>query len=299
MEIYKVDFRCLGLGKAAPCCASITPRPVLATFFSVDNIGMPSKQSIAFCFTLNNYSDDDLAAIIVNEEEYDYICIGFEVGKKGTPHLQGYIRFDLKVTFKQGVQDIADIFGHNRCHVEIAKGSPKQAIEYCKKDGDYFENGNAPRQGSAQWDAIEEAMKDPKTNPHLYNQYKKTYDAVKREEASKNKTRKLRMISEDDKFDIANATEGEILMITEPDDINTYNLEKTIFVNEFVSFHNILKCWYGGYPKKIRRGYELIPFNPEVIYLCYEGEIGKSNIEKKYLPMLDGDWQENYTETHI
>lgn len=260
---------------------------------------MPSKQSIAFCFTLNNYSDDDLAAIIVNEEQYDYICIGFEVGKKGTPHLQGYIRFDLKVTFKQGVKKVSDIFGHKRCHIEASKGTPKQAIDYCKKDGDYFEIGNAPRQGSAQWDAIEEAMKDPKSNPHLYNQYKKTYDAVKREEALKNKTRKLRMISEDDKFDIANATDGEILMITEPDDINTYNLEKTVFVNEFVSFHNILKCWYGGYPKKIKRGYELIPFNPEVIYLCYEDERGKENIEKKYLPMLDGDWQENYTETHI
>lgn len=275
---------------------------------------MSKKQANSYCFTLNNYTDDDIAAIMEYIREYNeddcqnweyenpifcYICWGFEVGKQGTPHLQGYIVFYKRKTIGAARTVFSEILGHKRVHLEYSKGTPQQAIAYCEKEGDFVEWGGRPSQGRAAWDKIEAAMKDPKSNPHVYNQYAKTYKAVQIAEASKKTTRKLRMISEDDKFDIANATEGEILMITEPDDINTYNLEKTIFVNEFVTFHNILKCWYGGYPKKIKRGYELIPFNPEVIYLCYEDERGKSNIEKKYLPMLDGDWQENYTETPI
>ena len=249
---------------------------------------MPSKQSIAFCFTLNNYSDDDLAAIIVNEEEYDYICIGFEVGKKGTPHLQGYIRFDLKVTFKQGVQDIADIFGHKRCHVEVSKGTPKQAIDYCKKDGDYFENGNAPNQGSAQWDKIEAAMKDPKSNPHLYNQYKKTYDAVKREEVAKRSERILRLIHRDDRISTARQHDS-VFMDTE---IETYQLEDVVFMSGYGSFD--IEAWYGGYPPKVRRGFEVIPINPKVIYLMYNDEQEMGYILKKYYPIIESKWLEQY-----
>jgi hypothetical protein len=49
--------------------------------------------AIAWCFTLNNYTTDELeflSSSILGSGEYNYI-IGKEIGESGTPHLQGYI----------------------------------------------------------------------------------------------------------------------------------------------------------------------------------------------------------------
>jgi len=56
-----------------------------------------------YCFTLNNYSEDDVfeLAMLFEQPEYciRYMCWGEEVGEEDhTPHLQGYIEFT-----KQGI----------------------------------------------------------------------------------------------------------------------------------------------------------------------------------------------------
>lgn len=94
-------------------------------------------QSQSWCFTINNYSDNDLERLstIVQNESAVYIIFGKEIGESGTPHLQGFIRFNSK----KRVGGVKAILG---CvaHVEVAR-QPKAAIEYCKKDGDFKEFG--------------------------------------------------------------------------------------------------------------------------------------------------------------
>lgn len=86
------------------------------------------------CFTLNNWTSDELTQITDSFKSWRYI-IGKEIGEKGTPHLQGYVDFGGQVYFKT-LQVIAP-----RAHWERAKGSERQNIIYCSKDDDYIIHG--------------------------------------------------------------------------------------------------------------------------------------------------------------
>lgn len=92
-----------------------------------------------WCFTLNNYTDEDEARLVGLEDSdiVAYLCIGKEVGEQGTPHFQGFISFKQKQAFR----DVIGIIG--QCHLTVARKIP-QAIAYCKKDGDYVEFGIQP-----------------------------------------------------------------------------------------------------------------------------------------------------------
>lgn len=90
-----------------------------------------------YCFTINNYTEEHIK--LCESIEAAYIVYGKEVGESGTPHLQGYVRFPTPRTMKSV---IAKMKG---AHIEIKKGTCEQAINYCKKDGDVYERGEAPK----------------------------------------------------------------------------------------------------------------------------------------------------------
>ena len=91
-----------------------------------------------YVFTLNNYTEEDVEALRQTQGS-KYLLFGKEVGENGTPHLQGYVYFKNKKSFKQ----VKTLLG-DRYHIEAQRGSCEQAIDYCKKDGDYEEIGNPP-----------------------------------------------------------------------------------------------------------------------------------------------------------
>ncbi|QSX73453.1 replication-associated protein [Wolvfec circovius] len=91
-----------------------------------------------WCFTINNWTGEELESIKQSTKDIaKYLCIGKEVGKNGTPHLQGYISFKQK----KRMLSVKALSGFSRAHLEAAKGTEKEASDYCKKGGDYLEVG--------------------------------------------------------------------------------------------------------------------------------------------------------------
>lgn len=110
----------------------------------------------AWVFTLNNYNAADLErfrSLCAPGGCTQYGVVGEEVGESGTPHLQGYVYF----TTKRSLRQVRDLLG-GRVHLEIARGNPRQASEYCKKDGKFEEFGRLPG-GSGQRTDIALAVK--------------------------------------------------------------------------------------------------------------------------------------------
>lgn len=104
---------------------------------------MPVVRARSYCFTLNNYTFDDLMEFL--EIVCKYKCIGFEEGEQGTPHLQGYIQFHDAVRFGTLKKKLT------RAHLIVARGTPQQNISYCSKDGldNFYEFGEPPTTGGS------------------------------------------------------------------------------------------------------------------------------------------------------
>lgn len=107
------------------------------------NTRLPKNFSMytRWCFTHNNYTDADIDAYKTLDTKY--IVFGKETGSNGTPHLQGF----LILKRSQRLSFLRNHFlrlGLVPGHYEPARGTNEQAAEYCKKDGDYFEDGSFP-----------------------------------------------------------------------------------------------------------------------------------------------------------
>lgn len=99
------------------------------------------SQSKFWCFTLNNYTDDDEQGIgeFLASRFVSYGVVGREVGESGTPHLQGFVILNRAQRLSYLRNRLSA-----RAHYEIARGTPQQASDYCKKDGDFEEWGTLP-----------------------------------------------------------------------------------------------------------------------------------------------------------
>lgn len=93
-------------------------------------------QARRWCFTLNNYSDEDYENIL--KWDCKYLIVGQEEGENGTPHLQGYVVFG-------SMKRLAAMKKlHPRAHFECARGTSSQNQEYCSKEGLFEEIGECP-----------------------------------------------------------------------------------------------------------------------------------------------------------
>lgn len=94
----------------------------------------PMSRAKHWCFTLNNYTDDNIEHILRNRNDFEYLIYGKEVGENGTPHLQGFVSFVNRVRLAQCVNTVG------QAHFSVAR-NVDNSIEYCKKEGNFIEIG--------------------------------------------------------------------------------------------------------------------------------------------------------------
>jgi len=124
---------------------------------------MARVRSNRVCFTLNNYEESVYEEIegwySQHQEEVTYFVVGEEVGKEGTPHLQGFVHI------KKPRKDCGIKFWKNylpwgrRCHFANAHGSDEDNQKYCSKEGPFLQYGT-PTGISNRFQEIFEAAKE-------------------------------------------------------------------------------------------------------------------------------------------
>lgn len=95
------------------------------------NTNSSSKQCGAckkWFFTYNNYTEDEIVTIVTI---FDSLCDKYvfqeELGKEGTPHLQGVVFCKKKTRWTEFKLS-------KKIHWESVKGKDEQAIDYCSKE---------------------------------------------------------------------------------------------------------------------------------------------------------------------
>nr|WAE42639.1 MAG: replication associated protein [Cressdnaviricota sp.] len=91
-----------------------------------------------WCFTINSTELVDAKNILPiimdlkNSKEITFIVFQMEKGKMGTEHIQGYLEVAGGKNGKS-IKSVKKILGCEWTHLEKAKGTKKQNIEYCSK----------------------------------------------------------------------------------------------------------------------------------------------------------------------
>lgn len=112
--------------------------PALLPVASNDLLPVTMSFAKRWCFTLNNYTDEDINCVreAFNNENCVFAVVGIEVGENGTPHLQGFIHLRNKKTFRSLKSILPS------AHIELARGTDVENQLYCKKENNVlFEIG--------------------------------------------------------------------------------------------------------------------------------------------------------------
>lgn len=130
-----------------------------------------SKRCRAYCFTINNYTEEDMS--LLNALNYTYIICGYEGESDGkTPHIQGFVYLRQPMTITALKKFIP------RGHIEVKSPNStfEQASDYCKKEGGFDEDGVLPHQGKrTDLENVVEKIKKKSTIKEIALEYPVTY----------------------------------------------------------------------------------------------------------------------------
>lgn len=143
---------------------------------------MSNKRYRNYCFTLNNYTEDDIH-MLKGSDLFTYIIFGEEVAPTtGTPHLQGYFEMAEAKTISSLIKKHVP----KGIHLEPAKGNQKQNKEYCSKGKNIFEKGSEKKQGARNdLDALRNQIENGTSvddicmdNPMIFHLYGRTMERI-------------------------------------------------------------------------------------------------------------------------
>ena len=138
-------------------------------------------------------------------------------------------------------------------------------------------------------------MEDPKSNPHLFQQYYKTYKQI--QQLTKNIYRIIKLCPENMKFKSSKQyPDNEVKM---DDDYETYDNERVMFLHCYAD-HWVLN-WAEGYPLKVKRGYELITVDPQIVIFMYTNIQEYNYLIKKYYDYIEEcqDFEDAHLDVEI
>lgn len=215
-----------------------------------------------WCFTINNYTDDDIVdTMSMGEEEARYMILGFEVGEKcGTPHIQGFVYFD-NARSQRAVSKMVP-----RASLRLCRGSFKDNVEYCSKDDNVYVSGEELHPGIVDRARIEDIMSNPWENFSLFCQYRRAYNELKNMQLIKHEPSVV-LCPVHKRFTLARESfaSNSVSMYG-----SEYDGEQVIMRNVYDSCVDLyLESWLNGYPVKYKNGYEYRYWNPECVVLLY------------------------------
>lgn len=89
-----------------------------------------------WCFTLNHPLENE----VIPRDLITYLVIGNEVGEEKTPHQQGFVSFKVN----KRLAAVKKILPRAHWEIKSKRSTFVQATDYCKKDGDFIEEGVHP-----------------------------------------------------------------------------------------------------------------------------------------------------------
>lgn len=218
-----------------------------------------------WCFTLNNPNIEDIESW--NFKDVEYMIIGWEVGEQGTEHLQGYMEF-------KNQKRLTEAKIHPKLHLEQRRGTQKQAIDYCMKDGQYYEFGEKKEQGRrSDLNEIKELLDNGGTMNDVAEEYFPQYIRYK---FDKYTTLKKKLVH--DKCTVYYTTLRKwdpfcyqpyfesIHYCQYADDINMYDGEECVVFTG--SYHDmVIQLFARNLCYKLKYGYEIRQIRPKAVII--------------------------------
>lgn len=159
---------------------------------------MPKRQPRAKSWIFTDFTLKKFDSV-ESRQAFQFICYGLEkCPNSGKMHHQGFLQCLSATTLRS----VKRLLGLPEVHLEKMRGTPEEAVFYCKKDGAYQEYGVLTHQGQRKdIDCLKEIIDEGKcdtavaeANFQLYCQYSKGL-ARYRELVVQSKTRSWRTVS--------------------------------------------------------------------------------------------------------